>query len=210
MWQGRTFYDGECPISGWLRKLTSKCGLPKIKIKMFSTLSNLVSTHPSRSLRYEGCKSKQKEDQKKLRVQFANTHTLTHSHSAFYSYRWRIHISLCVCFKITSQDVGCWKLWWVNGFSCHTGSGGLLPMPSKMDGGYVFTPVSACEQDISKSCGWIRNEFGGQVGCGTRMKWLDFNEDPDTIIFHQRDETEDQAGTRRSKEQRLSHQEEPQ
>ena len=42
-----------------------------------------------------------------------------------------------------------------------------------------------CVQDISKSCGWIRTKSGGEVGCVTRTKWLDFGEDPnlDPIIF---------------------------
>ena len=43
----------------------------------------------------------------------------------------------------------------------------LLPLPPKMDRGYVFT-LSVClsvgEDDISNSCGQIWTKFGGQVG----------------------------------------------
>ena len=41
----------------------------------------------------------------------------------------------------------------------------ILPVPFKVGGGYVFTPVylSVCEQDISKSYERIRPKLGGQV-----------------------------------------------
>ena len=41
-----------------------------------------------------------------------------------------------------------------------------------------------CDQDISKSYGWIWLKLGGQVGCVTRTTWFDFDEDlnPDTTI----------------------------
>ena len=46
----------------------------------------------------------------------------------------------------------------------------------------MFSPLSVClsvcEQAISKSCGRIQKKFGGQFGCVTRTKWLDFGEDP--------------------------------
>ena len=44
-----------------------------------------------------------------------------------------------------------------------------------------------CLQDISKSCGRIRPNLGGHVGCVARKKWFNFGEDPnpdaDLIIF---------------------------
>ena len=40
-----------------------------------------------------------------------------------------------------------------------------------------------CEQDISKSCGWIRTKLGGQVEFVTRTSRFDFGEDPDPRIF---------------------------
>ena len=43
----------------------------------------------------------------------------------------------------------------------------------------MFSPPSVCEQDISKSCRRIWTQFGGQVGCVTRMNCLDFGEDQD-------------------------------
>ena len=64
------------------------------------------------------------------------------------------------------------------------------PPPPKVDRGHVLTLsvcLFVCEQGISKSYGWILTKFGGQVGCVTRMNWLDFGEDmgsdSDTRIF---------------------------
>ena len=66
----------------------------------------------------------------------------------------------------------------------------LPPLP-KEDRTYVFTPVclsvclfvfsgpSACEQDISKSCGRIWTKLDVNVVCGTRTNCLDFDEDLD-------------------------------
>ena len=34
--------------------------------------------------------------------------------------------------------------------------------------------LSVCEQDASKSYGWIRMELGGQVGCATETNQFDF------------------------------------
>ena len=51
---------------------------------------------------------------------------------------------------------------------------------TKGGGGLCFNPsLSVCEHDISKSCGRIRMKFGGQVGCVTRINWLDLGKDPD-------------------------------
>ena len=63
----------------------------------------------------------------------------------------------------------------------------MLPLPPKLDGGYVFTRVClfVSERDISKGCGWIWMKFGGEVGCVTMTKLLDFGEvlDLDIRIF---------------------------
>ena len=66
----------------------------------------------------------------------------------------------------------------------------LLPLPPEVDGG-CFHPclsLSVCEQDISNGYGWTQTKLGGQVGRVTRMKYLDFGEDPDSriskMIFH--------------------------
>ena len=48
-----------------------------------------------------------------------------------------------------------------------------------MDGGRFHPCLSVCEQDISKSYSPIRTKFGGEVGCVTRMKCLNFGEDLD-------------------------------
>ena len=51
----------------------------------------------------------------------------------------------------------------------------------------LFFCPHVCEQDISKSCGWISTKLGGQVGCVTRTNLIYVGEDPDTnpytIIF---------------------------
>ena len=74
----------------------------------------------------------------------------------------------------------------------------LLPPPPKVDGGCFHRCLSiclflfVCEQNISKSCGWIRMEFGREFGYVTKAKWLDFREDPNPyldprifkVIFH--------------------------
>ena len=43
----------------------------------------------------------------------------------------------------------------------------------------VFPPPSVCEQDISKSCGWVKTKLGGQVGSVARTSRFDFGEDLD-------------------------------
>ena len=47
-----------------------------------------------------------------------------------------------------------------------------LPLPPKVDGGYVFITVSLCEQDMSKTYGQIWTKSGGQVACVTMTNWL--------------------------------------
>jgi len=64
----------------------------------------------------------------------------------------------------------------------------LLPLPSKVGRGDVFTPAICflfVNRISQKSCGCIWMTFGAQVGCVTRPKCFDFGEDPDpaTRIF---------------------------
>jgi len=42
--------------------------------------------------------------------------------------------------------------------------------------------LSVCEQDNSKSYGWIFLKFWGYVGNGTNYQWFNFGDDPEGIL----------------------------
>ena len=86
-------------------------------------------------------------------------------------------VEACGCTTGSCDSAVClFQVWW-SFITCITKSGSKLCF-------HTSVCLSVCEQDISKSYGWIRT-FDGQVVCVTRTNWLDFGEDPDpdTRIF---------------------------